>query len=191
MGARGPAAKPVELRLLEGNRGHRPIEINGLFRPEVGVPDAPKWLTPEARKAWRRLGVELTHYNLLSKVDREAFAMLCQTIGRLELVERALNGRMARAIEAGKDAAEALLDKTPNGLQVQGALYQVLNREQAKLHQMLASFGLRPDARAKVTTAIRAQLKLFEGDGDKSAGAAPAPSSPAGGDGLPQGFADF
>lgn len=191
MGARGPAPKPIELRVLEGNRGHRPIEINGLFRPEVGVPDAPKWLTPEARKAWRRLSVELTHYNLLSKVDREAFAMLCQTIGRLELVERALNGRMARAIEAGKDAAEALLDKTPNGLQVQGALYQVLNREQAKLHQMLASFGLRPDARAKVTTAIRAQLKLFEGDGDKGAGAAPAPSSPAGGDGLPQGFADF
>jgi len=191
MGARGPAAKPVELKLLEGNRGHRPIEINGLFRPEVGVPDAPKWLTPEARKAWRRLSVELVRYNLLSKIDREAFAMLCQTIGRLELVERALGGRMARAVDAGKDAAEALLDKTPNGLQVQGALYQVLNREQAKLHQMLASFGMRPDARAKVTTAIRAQLQLFDGGGDKPTAADAAPSSPAGGDGLPQGFAEF
>ena len=28
---------------------------------------------------------------------------------------------------------------------------------------MLESFGLRPDARAKVTTAIRAQLQLFQG----------------------------
>lgn len=189
MGARGPAPKPVELKLLEGNRGNRPLDVTGLFRPEVGVPDAPKWLTPEARKAWRRLSVELVRYNLLSKVDREAFAMLCQTIGRLELIERAIGGRMAAAVADGKEAAAALLDRTPNGLQVQAAIYQVLNREQAKLHQLLAGFGLRPDARAKVTAAIRGQLQLFEGGGDKPQ--APAPSSPAGGDGLPQGFADF
>ena len=188
MGARGPIGKPAELKLLEGNRGNRPIDLTSMFRPEVVVPDAPKWLTPEAKKAWRRLSAELVRYNLLSKVDREAFAMLCQTVGRLELIERAIAGRMATAVAAGQDAATALLDRTPNGLQVQSALYQVLNREQAKLHQLLAAFGLRPDARAKVTTAIRAQLQLFEGGGS----AAPAPSSPAtGGDELPKGFADF
>jgi len=189
MGARGPAAKPIELKLLEGNRGNRPIDVTGLFRPEVGVPDAPKWLTKEAKSAWRRLSVELVHYNLLSRVDRDAFAMLCQTIGRLELVERAIAGRMATALSAGQDAATALLDRTPNGLQVQSALYQVLNREQAKLHQMLAGFGLRPDARTKVTAAIRAQLKLFEGDG-QGAGDKPT-TGPASPDALPQGFADF
>lgn len=191
MGARGPAAKPVELKLLEGNRGHRPLDVTGLFRPEVGVPDAPKWLAPEARKAWRRLSVELVHYNLLSKVDRDSFAMLCQTIGRLEIIERAIAGRMALAVAAGRDATDALLAGTPNGLQVQAAIYQVLNREQAKLHQMLASFGLRPDARAKVSTAIRAQLQLFEGGaGAQAAGQAGA--QPLGQpDALPQGFADF
>lgn len=192
MGARGPAAKPVELKVLEGNRGHRPLDVTGLFRPEVGVPDAPKWLTPEARKAWRRLSVELVHYNLLSKIDREAFAMLCQTIGRLELIERAIAGRMAAAVAAGRDATDALLASTPNGLQVQAAIYQVLNREQAKLHQLLASFGLRPDARAKVSTAIRAQLQLFEGGAGaaQAANAANTAAAPAG-DQLPQGFADF
>jgi P27 family predicted phage terminase small subunit len=187
MGARGPAAKPVELKLLEGNRGHRPVDITGLFRPEVGAPDAPRWLTPEARKAWRRLSPELLRYNLLSKVDRDAFAMLCQTIGRLELIERAIAGRMATAEAAGQDAAEALLGHTPNGMQVQSALYQVLNREQAKLHQMLAGFGLRPDARARVTVGIRAQLQLFEGG--------PQPTQPDLGVGdtesLPQSFGDF
>jgi P27 family predicted phage terminase small subunit len=186
MGARGPAAKPVELKLLEGNRGHRPVDVTGLFRPEVGAPDAPKWLTAEARKAWRRLAPELLRYNLLSRVDRDGFAMLCQTIGRLELIERALAGRMATAVAAGQDAAEALLGSTPNGMKVQSAMYQVLNREQAKLHQMLASFGLRPDARARVQAGIRAQLQLFEGGGPPpdTGDAAPA-------DGLPQSFGDF
>ncbi len=162
MGARGPAPKPPELKLLEGNRGHRPLNLDQLFRPEVGVPDAPKWLLPEAKRAWRRLSVELTHYNLLSKVDREAFAMLCQTIGRLEQLERGLQARQALLLAAGADITDAYFDVTPNGLRIQSALYQVLNKEQAKLHKMLESFGLRPDARAKVTTAIRAQLQLFE-----------------------------
>lgn len=189
MGSRGPVAKPVELRLLEGNRGHRPVDVTGLFRPEVGLPDAPKWLTAGARKAWRRLSPELLRYNVLSRVDREAFAMLCQTIGRLEVVERAIAARMVARLADGGDPSEALLDTTPNGLQVQAAIYQVLNREQAKLHQMLAGFGLRPDARARVTAGIRAQLQLFEGT--EAAGAGSAAASGGDSDALPQGFGDF
>lgn len=192
MGLRGPAPKPVELKLLEGNRGNRPLDVTGLFRPEVGVPDAPKWLTKEAKSAWRRLSAELVRYNLLSNVDRDAFAMLCQTIGRLDLIERAIAARMATAVAAGRDATDALLASTPNGLQVQAAIYQVLNREQAKLHQLLASFGLRPDARTKVTAAIRAQLQLFEGGhGAAPGGAASEGGAVGGGDELPRGFADF
>jgi P27 family predicted phage terminase small subunit len=186
MGKRGPAGKPTELKVLEGNRGHRPLNLDQVFRPEVGCPDVPKYLLPEAKKAWRRLSAELLRYNLLSKVDREAFAMLCQTIGRLELVEKSINGVVARLVAEGKDPADALMDKTPNGLRVQSALYQVLNKEQAKLHKMLESFGLRPDARASVQTAIRAQLPLFDVNAGGSAGVqTPAPPS------EPTGFADF
>ena len=186
MGARGPAAKPVELKLLEGNRGHRPIDVTTTFRPEVGLPDAPRWLLPEARKAWRRLSAELIRYNLLAKVDRDSFALLCQTVGRLEQIERAIAARQKTLTAEGRDPVDALLDRTPNGLQVQAAIYQLLNREQAKLHQMLASFGLRPDARARVTAGIRAQLQLFEG-GQAESPAAPAPD----GDDLPLSFGDF
>lgn len=170
MGARGPAPKPVELRLLQGNPGRRPLELDGVFRPEVAAPDAPSWLTKEARKAWRRLSPELVRYNLLSKVDQNAFAMLCQTIGRLEMIERSIVSRQETFVAAGKDPALALMDKTPNGLVIQSALYQVLNREQEKLHQMLASFGMRPDARTKVTAGIRAQLQLFQSDDDDARG---------------------
>lgn len=181
MGARGPQPKPVELKLLQGNPGNRPLNLDQLFRPEVGLPDVPRWLSKEARAAWKRLSVELLRYNLLSEVDRDAFAMLCQTIGRLELIERSLAGRQKLLLDAGKDPSLALMDKTPNGLVIQSALYQVLNREQAKLHGMLKTFGLRPDARTAVTAAVRAQLTLFNGEQQ------PAATDPL----EPRGFADF
>ncbi len=184
MGARGPSPKPAELKLLEGNRGNRPLNLDQLFRPEVGVPDAPKYLMPGAKKAWRRLSIELVRYNLISKVDREAFAMLCQTIGRLELIEQSLMAKQALLLAEGKDPTDALVDTTPNGLRIQSVNYQLLNKEQAKLHGMLKTFGLRPDARASVTTAIRAQLQLFEG----GVGSSTAKQESA----LePRGFADF
>lgn len=182
MGARGPAPKPSELKLLEGGRGHRDISLNTTFRPEVGMPEAPRWLNKEARKAWRRLGSELIYYNLLSKVDRDAFSMLCQTIGRLEIIERSITARMDTELaKPDGDAADALLDSTPNGLKIQAAIYQVLNKEQEKLHRLLAEFGLTPAQRARVSTAIRAQVSLFDANG------APPPASGA----APTGFADF
>jgi P27 family predicted phage terminase small subunit len=188
MGQRGPAPEPPELRALKGGRGHRPINLDQTFRPEVGLPDAPRWLLKEGRKAWRRLSVELIHYNLLSKVDRDAFALLCQTIGRIELMERALSAKIdvatQRAVANGAApgdiaiaAADALTASTPNGMLIQSVQYQVLNKEQAKLSGYLAEFGLTPAQRARVTTAIRRQVQLFSVEGspaDPAAAAAPA-----------------
>ena len=65
------------------------------------------------------------------------------------------------------------------------AAARIKRGEQDKLHRLLESFGLRPDARTKVTACIRAQLQLFEG-GPPASGPI-APDS----DGMPQGFADF
>lgn len=191
MGARGPAPKPFELKVLEGNRGNRPLDLTSTFRPEVGMPDMPAYLGKEARKAWKRLSPELLRYNLLARVDRDAFAALCQTIGRIELVERAINGRMKAVIADGKDPVDALLDRTPNGLQVQSAIYQVLNKEYDKVKSWLDSFGLKPDARAGVSTAIRAQLQLFPGGADTPPGDGGAPPAAGPAPSVSSSFADF
>lgn len=181
MGSRGPVGKPAELKVLEGGRGHRPIDLTSVFRPEVGLPPQPRWLSKEGRKAWRRLTPELIRYNLLSAIDGDALAQLCQTIGRIEQLETSIAGRQALLADRGEDVADALLDKTPNGMRVQSAVYQVLNREMERLRHLLAEFGLTPAQRARVTTAVRAQMTLFEG------GTPASPSSPA----QPAGFADF
>lgn len=179
MGQRGPAPKPHELRAIEGNRAHRPLSLDTTFRPEVGAPDAPRWLSKEARKAWRRLMPELLRYNLVSTLDRDMLAMLCQSIGRIELLERAVAAKMGALIERDQDAVGALIGQTQSGYEVQAVVYQLLSKEQEKAFKLLGEFGLSPAQRARVATAIRQQLTLFEG------GKTP-PS-----DGQPKGFADF
>jgi P27 family predicted phage terminase small subunit len=188
MGQRGPKPKPPELQLLEGGRGHRPINLDQAFRPEVGEPDIPRWMSKWGRKAWKRLAPELLHYNLLSSVDREAFAMLCQSVGRLEMIETALNGRISLEISKGKTEAEAVVsamaDSTPKGMAIQSVLYQQLNREQAKVKALLDEFGLTPAQRARVSTSIRTQASLFPVEGDKPE-AKPSPATTNGFAGFP------
>lgn len=180
MGQRGPAPKPAELRVLEGNRGHRPISLDSTFRPETGAPSAPQWLTKEAKKAWRRLLPELVRYNLVSTLERDMLAMLCQSIGRMELLERAIAAKMASLAADGREAVAALVGHTQTGYEMQGVYYQLLSKEQDKVFKLLAEFGLSPAQRARVATAVRQQLQLFDGG---------KPAAPAAG--VPKGFADF
>jgi phage terminase small subunit len=176
----GPSAKPVELKLLEGNRGHRPVDLTQTFRPEVGLPSVPAGLSPGARKVWKRLSPELLRYNLMSAVYSDTFEDLCETVADVKLLRRALRSRQALLRAEGKDESGAWLATTPNGMPVQHPLFQVMRALRSDMLRLLDKFGLNPAEQAGVTTALRAQLHLFEGDaGDKPA---------AGG---PRGFAEF
>lgn len=172
MGARGPVAKPQELRLLEGNRAGRALDLTAGFRPHVAAPTMPTGLSREGKKAWKRLVPELLQYNLLSVIDADALEDLCETIGLLKVLRRSINSEMERLLADGKDPATAVTCSTPNGMQVQSAVYQAMNREREKLRTWLAEFGLTPAQRARVTTAVRKQLSLVD-------------------DGKQAGFADF
>ena len=186
MGSRGPVAKPAELKALEGGRDHRPINLSAIFRPEVGAPPLPRDLSREGKKAWKRLVPELLRYNLLSKVDADALEELCETIGLLKVLRRSLNQRQELLISEGKDPAHAIEGSTPNGMIVQSVTYQAMNREREKLRSMLAEFGLTPAQRARVATAVRAQMTL---------GLVPKGDAPAGADQTseqdPLTFSDF
>jgi P27 family predicted phage terminase small subunit len=184
MGKPGPAAKPAELKLLEGNRGHRPVDLTSTFRPEVGLPSIPKGLSAGARKVWRRLAPELLKYNLMSAVYSDTFEDLCETIADVKELRHSLRARQALLRSEGKDPAGAFEASSPNGMPVQHPRYQILKSERQMMHSLLAKFGLTPAEQASVTTAIRAQLKLFEGDGKPG----DAPRAPGA---QPQGFAEF
>ena len=184
MGARGPAAKPPELKVLEGNRGGRAIDLTSMFRPEVGAPPMPRDLSRDGKKAWKRLVPELVRYNLLSKVDADSLEDLCETIGLIKVLRRSINARQELLLSRNEDPAGAVEARTPKGMRIQSPTYQALNREREKLRSWLAEFGLTPAQRARVTTAIRAQADLFDVN---KPGTAAAPRDPA----NATGFADF
>ena len=185
MGQRGPAAKPPELKVLEGNRAGRAIDLTSMFRPEVGAPPLPRDMSRDGKKAWKRLVPELLRYNLVSKVDADALQDLCETIGLIAVLRRSINASQERLLAANQDPAAAVEARTPKGMRIQSPTYQALNREREKLRSWLAEFGLTPAQRARVTTAIRAQLQLFEGGGGKAGEGAPKDPANA------TGFADF
>jgi len=181
----GPAAKPNELKLLEGNRGHRPLNLGETFRAEVSMPGVPVGLSKGARKVWKRLAQELLRYNLMSVVFSDLFEDLCETVADVKELRHSLRARQAMLRAKNEDPADAFTCKTPGGMPTQHPLYQILKSERQMMYSLLGKFGLSPSEQANVTTALRAQLKLFEGDG---AGATPAPVEPGG---KPKGFADF
>lgn len=190
MGKRGPAAKPVELKVLEGNRGKRPLTVNldSTFRPETGLPSVPKGLSPGARKVWKRLGNELLRYNLISVVFSDMFEELCETISDVKELRHSLRARQNKLREDGRDPMEAFEQISPNGHVQQHPRYQILKSERQMMMSLLAKFGLSPAEQANVQTAIRAQLQLFEGGGGddekEPAAQVAAPTSP-------RGFSDF
>lgn len=187
MGARGPAAKPLELQVLEGNRGHRPLNLDATFRPEIGLPAIPKDLPPDARKVWKRLAAELLRYNLMSVVYADTFEDLCDTIATVKLLKRAIRARQALLRTQDKDPSEAYEVRTPNGMPVQHPVYQTLKSERNHMHALLGQFGLTPSQQARVTTAVRAQLKLFDGAGQHADSSATITDPSV----QPRGFADF
>jgi P27 family predicted phage terminase small subunit len=182
----GPTAKPVELKVIEGNRGHRALNLDSTFRPEAGLPPIPKDLSAGARKVWRRLGQELLRYNLISVVYSDTFEDLCESIADVKLLRHSLRRRQALLAAEGKDPAEAFECQTPGGMPVQHPRYQVLKSERQMMHSLLAKFGLTPAEQAGVTTAIRAQLKLFD---EPAAGSPAAPNAEP--RGAPRGFSEF
>lgn len=185
---RGPVAKPVELKVLEGNRGHRPIDLGATFRPEVGMPSMPKGMSLGARKVFKRLGAELLRYNLMSVVYSDLFEDLCETIADVKELRHSLRARQQLLRSQGKDPAEAFEAVTPGGMPVQHPRYQILKSERQMMYSLLAKFGLSPAEQASVTTAIRAQLQLFEGSAPEGQGNKPAPADS---DAKPASFAEF
>lgn len=178
----GPAAKPVELKALEGGRGHRPLNLSGLFRPEVGLPAVPKGLSPGARKVWKRLSPLLLRYNLMSEVYADTFEELCECVAEVKEMRHAIRARQAVLRGKGEDPTEVFEARSPGGMPVQHPRYQIYKSERQEMIRLLGLFGLNPSAQDSVTTAIRAHLSDAQGQlpGMEKPGTEASPPKPTG-----------
>lgn len=175
MGARGPQPLPSKVHHLFGNPSKKSIaELTDDFNPEVEIPTAPKWIWPEARKEWRRVGAELERYGLISKLDRAALVLYCQSWARLVWAETMLSRAMTIA-EEKRVAAEArgeawtggdgIMVPSPNGSLIYSHHWVVQRRSAQEVHWYLQSFGLSPASRGRVKTSDNRQVSMFEQPG--------------------------
>jgi P27 family predicted phage terminase small subunit len=91
MGRRGPVPKTNESRILEGNPSKRPMKGKSL-KPK-GIPTCPSWLSPEARREWKRVAPELTRLQILTKLDQSALAGYCISYSQWRKAQEVLNDR--------------------------------------------------------------------------------------------------
>lgn len=176
-GSRGPLPKPAALRLLEGNAGKRPLDLAAGVNPRIEIPSAPKHLSVEAKKEWKRITPFLEELGLISGLDRTALALYCQAVGRLAELETAFNGMVAGHVDRGMNYADAVYQAsyavTPSGYAQQSVIVQLIGKHREQVNRYLMHFGLSPAARGRVQPSNYVQPTL--------PGIEPKPESPASG----------
>lgn len=161
---RGPKRKPTALRVIEGNRSHRPIPEG---EPEFSLPDdvpvPPDFLDAYGREEWDRIAPELYAAGLITVVDTGTLAAYCEAYAtwRAAVVELQ---RQAKVND--KTLAGAALVKTKSGNVIQNPLRGVANTARAAMVRIAAEFGLTPSSRANLEGSKRgdedpAEAKFF------------------------------
>ena len=140
---RGRKPKPTAIKAKTGNPGKRPL--NGA-EPQPSVPAtppyAPRFLSEEGKREWRRLARLLLDTGLYTEFDYMALAMLCQVWCRWKQMEQ-------KVMAAG----EVLVSKETGNL-YQNPYLHVANRAWEQMRKMLAEFGLTPSSRSRIRVAL-------------------------------------
>lgn len=176
MGARGPKPLPANVLALRGSWRAGEREEQQQVQPDIEIPDCPRHLLPEARKFWRRLTPELEKLGLISKIDQAALALACQEWAWWVWHEQALQrdiesvatkraafeareeAKRAAAAAAGTEyqvqewvGGDGFSIPTANGHATYNTHWVARNRHVLLLDKFLASFGMSPSSRGRVT----------------------------------------
>jgi len=152
MGDRGPAPKPTELRMAEGDLSHRPQKTSGQ-KVLRGIPDRPQSMTPLARREWA-LVVKHVPAGLLGRADRAVLYCYAMAIAELQELEEVVR----RGTEDGKPS---YIVEINDGTQV--ALNPLIKRIDTLRQQSLLfarELGLTPAARSRITTPVDGEADL-------------------------------
>lgn len=83
--------KPTALKVLEGNRGKRPLPEDEP-RPRVVKAKAPKDLPKPAKRVFKKLSARLLHCGLHTELDDDALATISQLIAERDAVWKLIEG---------------------------------------------------------------------------------------------------
>lgn len=136
MGKKGPAPKPTELKLLQGNPGKRKIAKDEP-KPtiEKELPKPPAFLSRYAKVEWKRIVPELHRLGLLTIVDYMSLAAYCQNYHRWVEAEKKIRTK------------EKLTFMTPTGYEQQIPEIGIANQAMKLMKDFAKEFGMTPSSR--------------------------------------------
>jgi P27 family predicted phage terminase small subunit len=147
----GRPRKPTALHVVEGTtRADR--ENPDEPRPELGA-QRPFWLTKRGVWAWKKLAPRLVKTRILTELDAEALALLCDAYADY-LEARAIVAREGLTYESATESGGTMIRPRPE--------VDMKARAWARVEKMLSNFGATPAARAKVHAAAEGDLDPFE-----------------------------
>jgi P27 family predicted phage terminase small subunit len=132
----GPAPKPTNIKILEGNPGKRAMNRHEP-RPSPVAPPMPRNLPALAQKFWKDIAPRLEALGILTEVDGPAFTAMAIHYAK-----------MIEATVAMKKDGQTKKDY--NGNPVKNPMDQVLRENSTQFRQWCSEFGLTPASRAKL-----------------------------------------
>lgn len=145
---RGRRPKPTRVKVLTGNPGKRPLNLEEP-RPEPMVPDCPPELGPVARQEWDRLAIELGALRILTALDRAALAAYC-------------NAYALWAEAIGAIQKYGTMVKSPSGYPIQSPYVSIANRQAEIMMRIASEFGFTPASRSRISTPAKREATLFD-----------------------------
>lgn len=133
----GRPPKPTKLKVLAGNPGKRPLNMNEP-KPKPVAPKCPAWLDKEAKREWKRVAPELEKLGLLTVVDGSALAAYCQAYARWRQAEEMIR-------------REGLTITTETGYVMPHPAVKIAEKSMQLIRGFCNEFGLTPSSRAKMT----------------------------------------
>lgn len=147
----GRRRKPTQLRVVEGNRGHRPLNENEP-KPPADMPKAPAFLDRIAKAEWRRQAPTLYAIGVLTSVDGAALAAYCSAFSVWARAEVRLQ---TQARNDDTVLADGILQRTKSGNVILNPLQGAANVARRDMLRFAAELGLTPAARANMEAAKR------------------------------------
>ncbi len=98
---RGRPPKPKRIKVLEGNRGHRPAPKARKSNPKARGPICPAWLSTDAKAEWKRIVPSLVKRGIVCDLDRAVLAGYCEMFSILLNANRTIE-RDGATFKVGK-----------------------------------------------------------------------------------------
>lgn len=113
-------------------------------KPDRGIPDCPEHLSDLAREVWPAVAAMLDKMGILTVADEYALAELCETYAELRKARATLKERGAQSYVTTNAAGELMYRAFPE--------VAIIADADRRMRNWLASFGLTPADRSKVST---------------------------------------